>query len=333
MPLSLHLTAGAVAQLLGARLVGEDSALAHLGSLESADSGDLSFLDEGTRPRRAFASRAGALLCPPELEAALPGRTLLVHPAPRLALHALLSGPCTPPPLPDTWLSEEEVVARFGQGARGAHVSAASQVASDCALSPGAVIEAGVTVAEGCSVGPGAVLHRGTVLDRNCHVGALSVIGSQGFGLVAGAGGYAPLPHHAGVHLHPDVRIGPQCNLAAGLLDPTTVGTGCRIDAQVQVGHNGRIGAHTRIAAQVGLSGSVTLGEDCLVGGQAGFADHVRLGEGCVVAARAGVTRSWPAGTQLGGFPAQPLSQWRRECVRSRAFFSRLDLPGAPGPI
>lgn len=327
MPLSLHLPASAVAHLLGAQLVGEDINLVHLGSLESADSGDLSFLDEGTRPKRAFSSRAGALLCPPGLEAALAGRTLLLHPAPRLALHALLTGPCALTPLSPDWLSQEEVVARFGPAARGAHVSASSQIAEDCALSPAVVIEAGVAIGPGCSVDPGAVLHRGTVLDRNCHIGALTVLGSQGFGLVAGIGGYAPLPHLAGVRLCEDVRIGPQCNLAAGLLEPTTVGAGCRLDAQVQVGHNGRIGARTRIAAQVGLSGSVTLGEDCLVGGQAGFADHVRLGDGCLVAARAGVTRSWPAGTQLGGFPAQPLAQWRRETARSRSFFSRQDLP------
>lgn len=318
MPLPLLRTAGELAASLGAELVGPDQSLERLGSLESADSGDLSFVDEATRPSRALHSRAGALLCPFALREVLAGRTLLLHPAPRLALQHLLEGPCAPPPLQERWLGEDEVLARFGSRAHGTHVDAGAEVDPSVHLSPGVVVHGRTKVAEGCVLEPGAILFPGTILDRNCHIGAHTVLGSQGFGLVAGIGGFAPLPHHAGVRLGEGVRLGPQCNVAAGLLDPTFLDRSCQIDAQVQIGHNCRVGARTRIAAQVGLSGSVTLGEDCLVGGQAGFADHVRLGDGCVVAARSGVTRPWPAGTQLGGFPAQPISLWRREVARGR---------------
>ncbi|MEN9354148.1 MAG: UDP-3-O-(3-hydroxymyristoyl)glucosamine N-acyltransferase [Fibrobacterota bacterium] len=318
MPLPLLRTAGELALSLGADLVGADILLKRLGSLESADSGDLSFVDEGTRPSRVWASQAGAFLCPESLCQPLQGRTLLVHPSPRFALKMLLDGPCAPACPEPGWLSDAEVVARFGAHALGARIHPHAVVSPTARLSPGTVIHARVQVGEECVLEPGAVLHPGTVVDKNCHIGSHTVLGSEGFGLIQLGDTHAPMPHHAGVHLREGVRIGPQCNIAAGLLDPTTIDSFCHIDAQVQIGHNCRVGAHCRIAAQVGLSGSVTLGDHCVVGGQAGFADHVRLGERCVVAARAGVTRPWPDGTQLGGFPAQPLSRWRREVARSR---------------
>jgi UDP-3-O-[3-hydroxymyristoyl] glucosamine N-acyltransferase len=126
------------------------------------------------------------------------------------------------------------------------------------------------------------------------------------------AGRLWPLPHWAGVTVESDVWLGPQCQVSAGLLEPTFVGQGVRLDAQVQVGHNAHIGAGSVMAGQSGLAGSVVLGEGCLVGGQAGIAEHVVLGDGCQVAAKSGVTRSWPCGTRLAGFPAIALGVWKR---------------------
>jgi UDP-3-O-[3-hydroxymyristoyl] glucosamine N-acyltransferase len=121
-----------------------------------------------------------------------------------------------------------------------------------------------------------------------------------------------PLPHWAGVIVESDVWIGPQCQVSAGLLEPTFIGQGVRLDAQIQVGHNARIGAGSVMAGQSGLAGSVVLGARCLVGGKSAIAEHVVLGDGCQVAACSGVTRSWPAGTRLAGFPAIPHARWKR---------------------
>jgi len=200
----------------------------------------------------------------------------------------------------DVWLPQDEVVRRFGEIARFAriHVSA--------------------TIGERTRLGAGVVIHPRVRIGPDCVLDDHAVVGSPGFGLFPDLSGRLErLPHRAGVTLESDVQIGAHSNIAAGLLEPTWIGEGSRLDALVHVGHNCRIGPGCVLAGQVGLAGSVELGARCRVGGQAGFADHVRLGADCSVAGQAGVTRSWEAGTLLVGFPARPRRQWLRDSGHS----------------
>lgn len=192
-------------------------------------------------------------------------------------------------PMDDLWWSVEEVVSRFGERARYSRLHRSS------------------VVGEGSILGAGVVIHANVRVGRNADLGDGVVLGAPGFGMAPGSRGPATmLPHQGGVVLEDDVVLGAHTNVASGLIEPTWIGTGARIDALVQVAHNCRIGEGCILAAQVGLAGSVELGPGCLVGGQAGFADHVRLGPGCQVAGQSGVTKSWGAGTVLVGFPARP---------------------------
>lgn len=203
-------------------------------------------------------------------------------------------------PVPDAWWSPDEVVARFGEIARFSRIHRQARIGDGTRIGAGVVVHAGVQVGDGCVLGDQVVL------------------GSEGFGLAPSArGNLDALPHRAGVVLGADVQVGTGSNIAAGLLEPTWIGSRARIDALVQVGHNCRVGEGCVLAGQVGLAGSVELGPGCLVGGQAGFADHVHLGAGCRVAGQAGVTRSWPEKTALVGFPARPRGEWLREQAHS----------------
>lgn len=213
---------------------------------------------------------------------------------PGWALWQLLDGPCRAKETCEDWLSVQETVDRFGAQARTAMVHRAARVGA------------------GTWIGPGAVLHPRVRVGESCRIGECAVLGAPGFGMLEKDGRLWPLPHWAGVNIEADVWVGPQCQVSAGLLDPTSIGTGARLDAQVQVGHNARIGPGCVFAGQSGVAGSVVLGARCLVGGKAGIAEHVVLGDGCQVAACSGVTRSWPAGTRLAGFPAIALGRWKR---------------------
>lgn len=274
-----------------------------LAPFETAETTDLAVVPRRASPLQVRACRAGVVIGNtaqrPDWEI---GRDstgesgwFLCVDDPAWALWQLLDGPCQAQEDPDDWLSIQETVDRFGPQARTA------------------LVHRSVQCGAGAWIGPGVVLHARVRVGESCRVGDGSVLGAPGFGMIEREGRLWPLPHWAGVTLDSDVWMGPQCQVSAGLLEPTFIGRGARLDAQIQVGHNARIGAGSVLAGKSGVAGSVVLGANCLVGGLTGIAEHVVLGDGCQVAACSGVTRSWPAGTRLAGFPAIPLGRWKRQ--------------------
>ena len=85
------------------------------------------------------------------------------------------------------------------------------------------------------------------------------------------------------------------------------------IDNLVQIGHNVSIGRGCIIVAQVGISGSTVLGNHVVVGGQVGIVGHVEIGDGVQIAAKSGVHKSVAAGEAVGGVPAIPMRDFRRQ--------------------
>ena len=76
-----------------------------------------------------------------------------------------------------------------------------------------------------------------------------------------------------------DVEIGANTTIDRGALEDTFVADGVKLDNQIMVGHNCRIGAHTAMAACVGVAGSTTIGERCTIGGAAMLSGHLTLGD------------------------------------------------------
>lgn len=296
MALPLRISTLALRDLLGGRLRSSTP----MGEWENvrdprlAEPADLAILGDRISRDDRLACRAGLRVVGPEY----PDPEALEVDSPAQALVLLVRSLAKP--MEDLWWSSEEVVARFGEGSR------YSRIHRSC------------VIAEGSVLGAGVVIHGNVRIGRNAQLGDGVVLGAQGFGMAPGAQGPATLlPHRAGVVLEDDVVLGSHTNVAAGLIEPTWIGRGVRIDALVQIAHNCRVGEGCILAAQVGLAGSVELGAGCLVGGQAGFADHVRLGPGCKVAGQSGVTKSWGAGTVLVGFPARPKGRKNRDSAHT----------------
>jgi UDP-3-O-[3-hydroxymyristoyl] glucosamine N-acyltransferase len=175
------------------------------------------------------------------------------------------------------------------------------------------VAELPAQVGRGATIGPHVTLAERVVLGDRVSIGASSVIGGVGFGWATGPNGTVKrMPHLAGVVIEDDVSIGPLCTIDAGVLSPTILRRGARLDAHVHVGHNCEIGEGTFVAAQSGFAGSAKIGRGVLVGGQVGVGDHVTIGDGARIAGKSGVIGDVPAGATVAGYPAVPRGRWLR---------------------
>ena len=261
------------------------------------------YVDRRQRPA-LLRTRALAVLTDDEHAADVLGvpRTAWVHEDPAVALAALVDllhpEPPEEPPVHDP--------------ATGAWVAPGADIGPGTSLEPGCVVRSGARVGEGCRLGAGAWIGPGTRLGNRVTVGPGAVLGVDGFGLRASQGGWIPVRHVGSVDIGDDVSIGARSVVARGTLGTTSVGSGTRIDAHVQVGHNVRIGRDCAIAAQAGIAGSTVIGDRVMIGGQAGLADHIVVGDDARIAARSGVAGDVAAGATVEGYPAVDRWTWLR---------------------
>jgi UDP-3-O-[3-hydroxymyristoyl] glucosamine N-acyltransferase len=118
------------------------------------------------------------------------------------------------------------------------------------------------------------------------------------------------------------VEIGASTTVDRGAIDDTIIEDGVRLDNQVQIAHNCKIGAHTVIASGTGVSGSTTIGQRCVIAGMAGFVGHIHVCDDVIVTGAAVVTKSIrEPGVYSSSFPAEKDADWKRKVAR----FRRLD--------
>lgn len=179
-------------------------------------------------------------------------------------------------------------------------------IGDNATILPGAQILAGCEIGRDVTIGPGVVLYENTIVGDRCLIHANSVIGANGFGY-SHVGGKHVLSAQLGyVRIGCDVEIGACTTVDRGTYGPTTIGDGTKIDNQVQIAHNCRIGRHNLICAQVGIAGTSSTGDYVVIGGQAGLRDHVHIGSGARLSAMAGIISNVDDGAVMMGIPATP---------------------------
>jgi UDP-3-O-[3-hydroxymyristoyl] glucosamine N-acyltransferase len=142
-------------------------------------------------------------------------------------------------------------------------------------------------------------------------------IGADGYGFTRDGATHVKIPQVGNVVIGDDVEIGANTTVDRGALDDTVIEEGVKLDNQIQVAHNVRIGAHTAVAACVGIAGSTTVGRYCRIGGGAGITGHLNIADNVEISAYTLVTKSiGSAGAYTGVYPFERNDEWRRNAVQ-----------------
>jgi UDP-3-O-[3-hydroxymyristoyl] glucosamine N-acyltransferase len=200
--------------------------------------------------------------------------------------------------------------ARLG---RNVDVHPGAVVGDDVEIGDGSVIHSCAVVMAGCRLGrevtvfPGAVLYENTVLGDRVVVHGGAILGAYGFGYEKVDGRHQLCAQLGNVEVGDDVEIGAGATIDRGTYGPTVIGEGTKLDDQVMIGHNCRIGRHNLLCSQVGIAGSSTTGDYVVMAGQVGIGDHLRIGDDVQIGAQAGVMDDIAGRQTMLGSPAIPL--------------------------
>lgn len=283
-------------------------------SLHTADSRSLSFAIDSIPKQQLQKSRAAALLISPELyqNSSLEHLAAILTPDPYGDMERLMVELYRHP------LQEQPSIIHSTATIHHTAVVEGS-VGEQATIGPFCWVARGSRIGAGCRLDGGAMIYAGVDLGAHSHLLAHAVVGSQGFGFRATPQGEThPVVHRAGVTIGERCIIGAHSVVAAGFLEPTTLGVAVALDSSVQVAHNVQIGDGSQLAAHVDLAGHCILGKGVRMGGGAQVSGGVKVGDGATLLASAGATKEIPPGETWSGFPARPLWEWRRSLVQKK---------------
>jgi UDP-3-O-[3-hydroxymyristoyl] glucosamine N-acyltransferase len=300
------LTLGQIASRLGGRVAGDSETLIRqVGSLERAAAGQITFLSNSKNKAKLAETRASAVILAPDNErlTKLP-RIVADNPYAYFARVSQLFNP---------------VVSQPGGVHPSAVVSSTARLGKNVSIGAGCVIGDDVVIGDESCLYPRVVIYPRCALGKRVVIHSGVVIGADGFGIAPEEGRWVKIPQIGGVRIGDDVEIGANTTIDRGALDDTVIGEGVKIDNQVQIGHNVRIGAHSAVAGCVGIAGSAEIGAHVTIGGAAMIHGHITIVDRVHVSAGTLISRSLlKPGTYTGFYPFEEHEAWRRGAASLR---------------
>lgn len=314
---------GELAAHIGAELKGDPQCrITGIAGLSDAVPGQISFLSDPAYEALLGETQASAVIVT-EAHADLLANALISS-NPYLGF-AKVSQLFDNRPVPKPGVHESAVVADT------AAVHATASIGANAVIEDKAVVGEGVEIGAGCYVGAQTVIGKGSRIEANAtiyhdvtigdevviHGGA--VIGADGFGFANEKGQWEKIAQLGGVTIGNKVEIGASSTVDRGALADTIIEEGVKIDNQVMVAHNVKIGAHTAIAGCVGISGSAEIGRHCTLAGGVGLVGHIKLTDHVHVTGMTMVTKSIDQpGSYSSGTAMMPTGLWKKNSVRMR---------------
>ncbi len=327
-----------LANYLDAKIVGSTAvALNSVAPLDCAGSNDLAFLANPLYAQQALESAAGAIIIGHSDFAKLSqndqshARSWLIvaNPYASFARAAQLFAASSTP-------------ARSAGCSQYADISANAYVPASCHIGPFVSIEAGAVLGErvqlvghihigaNARIADDTLIYSHVSIYHDCVIGARCivhsgvVIGADGFGFAPdfsdkskqGEGEWVKIPQTGKVIIGDHVEIGANTTIDRGAMANTVIEHGCKLDNQVQIAHNVRVGAFTIIAGRAAIAGSTKVGAHCIIGGAANIAGHLTIADKVIISGGTSITKSLPsAGHFTSVFPFMTHRDWEKNAA------------------
>ena len=313
-----------IARRFGGEIAGDpEFEVRRVATLESAGPDSIAFLANARYLPQLKATRAGAVIVGKSARAAT-GAPRIVCANP-YAYFARVSALFNPAPAACPGVHPTAVIDGSARVAADAEIGACSVIERGVKVGAGCIIGAGCAIGENAVVGDGSRLYANVSVYHGCIIGkrvilhAGVVIGADGFGIAEEEGRWVKVPQVGRVVIGDDVEIGANTTVDRGALDDTVIEEGVKLDNQIQVAHNVRIGAHTAIAACTGIAGSAKIGRHCRIGGASGIAGHITIADGVEISTYTLITKSIDRpGTYTGAYAFEPHRDWLRNAAQLR---------------
>jgi UDP-3-O-[3-hydroxymyristoyl] glucosamine N-acyltransferase len=290
-----------IASLIDATFVGEsDFKILGINEIHVVEAGDIVFVDHPKYYEKALNSEATIILINKEVDCP-EGKSLLISDNP--------------------FRDFNKITKHFSP-----FISSKVSIADTAIVGEGTIIQPNVFIGNNVSIGKNCLIHPNVTIYDNAIIGdqviihANTVLGADAFYYKNRPEGFDQLLSVGRVVVKNNVHIGASCTIDKGVTGNTTIGEGTKIDNQVHVGHDTKIGKKCLIASQTGIAGCVIIEDEVTLWGQVGTNSGITIGKGAVILGQTGVTKSVPGGKTYFG---TPISESRAK-LKELAFLKRL---------
>ena len=290
-----------IASLIDATFVGEsDFKISGINEIHVVEAGDIVFVDHPKYYEKALNSEATIILINKKIDCP-EGKSLLISDNP--------------------FRDFNKITKHFSP-----FISSKVSIADTAIVGEGTIIQPNVFIGNNVSIGKNCLIHPNVAIYDNAIIGdaviihANTVLGADAFYYKNRPEGFDQLLSVGRVVVKDNVHIGASCTIDKGVTGDTTIGKGTKIDNQVHVGHDTKIGKKCLIASQTGIAGCVIIEDEVTLWGQVGTNSGITIGKGAVILGQTGVTKSVPGGKTYFG---TPISESRAK-LKELAYLKRL---------
>ena len=296
MKISPPVTVQQIADLLEGTVVGDPKALVTgLNEIHRAENGDLIFVDHPKYYDAVTKSKATTIIIDQEVDCPA-SKNLIISKDPFGDYNKLIS-------------------TYYQQDLSDKAISKTATIGNNTIIRANVVIGDQVVIGDNCVIHPNVSIGAHCIIKDNVIIHANTVIGGDAFYYKRREHGHDKLLSCGNVIIEENVEIGALCSIDRGASASTIIGAGSKLDNQVHIGHDSRIGKNCLFAAQVGIAGMVEIKDNVTLWGQVGVASNLTIGEEVVILGQSGIGKSLDANKTYFGSPVSEARDKMRELV------------------